>query len=168
MSGFRRAWSRAFLMRDFGIAIVALLIGLGFSLASPVFLSAYNLLNLLRQTAELGIIAMAMTMLIISGEFDLSVGAIYAVTGVVTGLLANIRAGDLGGSHLRVGLRTDSGTAEWPIGNNDKDQFLHRYLCCHDDGLSRNRHGAVAGQPISSFQFETAFFDITGRGKGFR
>ena len=87
-SGFRSAWSRAFLMHDFGIAIVALLIGLGFSLASPVFLSTYNLMNLLRQTAELGIIAMAMTMLIISGEFDLSVGAIYAVTGVVTGLLA--------------------------------------------------------------------------------
>jgi ribose/xylose/arabinose/galactoside ABC-type transport system permease subunit len=29
---------------------------------------------------------MAMTVLIVSGEFDLSVGAIYAVTGVVTGL----------------------------------------------------------------------------------
>ena len=56
--------------------------------SSPVFLSTYNLLNLLRQTAELGLIAMAMTILIISGEFDLSVGAIYAVAGVVTGLLA--------------------------------------------------------------------------------
>jgi ribose/xylose/arabinose/galactoside ABC-type transport system permease subunit len=53
-----------------------------------VFLTPYNIFNVLRQTAELGIIAMAMTVLIISGEFDLSVGAIYAVTGVVAGLLA--------------------------------------------------------------------------------
>jgi ribose/xylose/arabinose/galactoside ABC-type transport system permease subunit len=30
-----------------------------------------------------------MTLLIVSGEFDLSVGAIYAVTGVVTGILVN-------------------------------------------------------------------------------
>ena len=29
-----------------------------------------------------------MTILIISGEFDLSVGAIYAVAGLITGLLA--------------------------------------------------------------------------------
>jgi len=54
-----------------------------------VFLTPYNLFNILRQTAELGIIAMAMTMLIVAGEFDLSVGAIYAVTGVVTGVLAS-------------------------------------------------------------------------------
>jgi ribose/xylose/arabinose/galactoside ABC-type transport system permease subunit len=32
---------------------------------------------------------MAMTILIVAGEFDLSVGAIYAVTGVVTGVLAS-------------------------------------------------------------------------------
>ena len=79
-------------LRDFGVLVAALLMAPFFSFATPVFLTSYNLFNLLRQTAQLGIIAMAMTVLIISGEFDLSVGAIYAVTGVVTGLLAN-RAG---------------------------------------------------------------------------
>jgi ribose/xylose/arabinose/galactoside ABC-type transport system permease subunit len=58
-----------------------------FAILTPAFLTPYNLFNLLRQTSELGIVAMAMTLLIVSGEFDLSVGAIYAVTGVVTGLL---------------------------------------------------------------------------------
>ena len=86
------ALQRLFALRDFGVLVAALLVALFFSIATPVFLTPYNLFNLLRQTAQLGIIAMAMTMLIISGEFDLSVGAIYAVTGVVTGLLAN-RAG---------------------------------------------------------------------------
>lgn len=73
--------------RDFGVVAAAILIGVFFSITSPVFLTAYNFFNLLRQTAGLGIIAMAMTILIISGEFDLSVGAIFAVTGIVTGLL---------------------------------------------------------------------------------
>ena len=76
-------------MRDFGVLVAALLIATFFSIITPVFLTPYNIFNVLRQTAELGIIAMAMTVLIISGEFDLSVGAIYAVTGVVTGLLAS-------------------------------------------------------------------------------
>ena len=76
-------------IRDFGVLVAALVIAIFFSIATPVFLTPYNLFNLLRQTAQLGIIAMAMTMLIVSGEFDLSVGAIYAVVGVVTGLLAS-------------------------------------------------------------------------------
>jgi ribose/xylose/arabinose/galactoside ABC-type transport system permease subunit len=75
-------------LRDFGVLVAALLIAAFFSITTPVFLTGYNLFNLLRQTAQLGIISMAMTVLIVSGEFDLSVGAIYAVTGVVTGLLA--------------------------------------------------------------------------------
>jgi len=75
-------------LRDFGVLVAALLIAAFFSVTTPVFLTGYNLFNLLRQTAQLGIISMAMTVLIVSGEFDLSVGAIYAVTGVVTGLLA--------------------------------------------------------------------------------
>lgn len=79
---------RILAMRDFGVLVAAVIIAAFFSIITPVFLTPYNIFNVLRQTAELGIIAMAMTVLIISGEFDLSVGAIYAVTGVVAGLLA--------------------------------------------------------------------------------
>ncbi len=87
-----RTLQRILALRDFGVLVAALAVAAFFSIATPVFLTPYNIFNLLRQTAELGIIAMAMTILIVSGEFDLSVGAIYAVTGVVTGLLA-VRAG---------------------------------------------------------------------------
>jgi len=76
-------------VRDFGVLVAAVAVGAFFSIATPVFLTSYNIFNLLRQTAELGIVAMAMTVLIVSGEFDLSVGAIYAVTGVVSGVLAS-------------------------------------------------------------------------------
>ena len=85
----RTALQRILGLRDFGVLVAALLIAAFFSIATPVFLTSYNLFNLLRQTSQLGIISMAMTLLIVSGEFDLSVGAIYAVTGVVTGILVN-------------------------------------------------------------------------------
>lgn len=82
------AIQRILRQRDFGVLVAAVLIAAFFSVITPVFLTPYNIFNILRQTAELGIIAMAMTILIVAGEFDLSVGAIYAVTGVVTGFLA--------------------------------------------------------------------------------
>ncbi|MGA2763463.1 MAG: ABC transporter permease [Spirochaetia bacterium] len=82
-----RAIQRLFGVRDIGVLIAALAIMAFFSIITPTFLTPYNIFNVLRQTAELGIIAMAMTILIIAGEFDLSVGAIYAVTGVVAGFL---------------------------------------------------------------------------------
>ncbi|BDG05408.1 ABC transporter permease [Anaeromyxobacter oryzae] len=82
------AVARIFGLRDFGVLVAAVLIAAFFSVITPTFLTSYNLFNILRQTAELGIIAMAMTMLIVAGEFDLSVGGIYAVAGVVTGVLA--------------------------------------------------------------------------------
>ncbi len=87
----RKRWAavqRIFGLRDVGVLVAAVLIAAFFAAITPTFLTAYNLFNILRQTAELGIIAMAMTMLIVAGEFDLSVGAIYAVTGVVAGVLA--------------------------------------------------------------------------------
>ncbi len=82
------ALQRIFGLRDVGVLVAAVLIAAFFSVLNPVFLTPYNLFNILRQTAELGIIAMAMTMLIVAGEFDLSVGGIYAVAGVVAGLVA--------------------------------------------------------------------------------
>ncbi len=85
----RTAFQRLFGLRDVGVLVAALLIGAFFSALTPTFLTSYNPFNVLRQTAELGIIAMAMTVLIVAGEFDLSVGAIYAVAGVVTGVLAS-------------------------------------------------------------------------------
>jgi len=94
----RRRWAavqRIVGLRDVGVLIAAMLIAAFFSLITPTFLTAYNLFNILRQTAELGIIAMAMTMLIVAGEFDLSVGAIYAVTGVVAGVLAGRHEGNI-------------------------------------------------------------------------
>jgi len=53
------------------------------------FLSPLNISNLLAFTVELGLIALAMTLLMTSGEFDLSVGSVFGFTPVVMWTLFN-------------------------------------------------------------------------------
>lgn len=83
----KRPLRLAFGGRDVGVLVANILIAIVFSFLAGGYFSSYTLLLLLRQTSEVGIIAMAMTILIVCGEFDLSVGAIYAVVGIITGLL---------------------------------------------------------------------------------
>jgi ribose transport system permease protein len=54
------------------------------------FLQVNNLLNLLRQWAPPGLMAVGMTFVIISGGFDLSVGGTYAAAAVLSAALALI------------------------------------------------------------------------------
>lgn len=67
---------------------VAVLLGLGvaFSLASPYFLTGSNLSNVLVQSVVLAIVSFGVTAVIISGNFDLSVGSGVGLAGVVAGL----------------------------------------------------------------------------------
>jgi ribose transport system permease protein len=51
-------------------------------IASPHFLTAVNLASVARQTAVINILALGMTMVIISGGIDLSVGSVLAVAGL--------------------------------------------------------------------------------------
>ena len=68
------------------ILIVALMVTL--SVLSDSFLTLRNLLNILNQNAPLAIMASAMTLVIIAGGFDLSVGAIFAVGSVASAWIA--------------------------------------------------------------------------------
>ena len=53
------------------------------SLASPNFLTATNLSSVVRQTAVINIVALGMTVIIIAGGIDLSVGSILALAGLL-------------------------------------------------------------------------------------
>lgn len=75
-----------FKFRETGIFTGLILLSLIFAVTSPYFLGVNNLLNVVRQVSLLGIMAVGMTMVIISGEIDLSVGASYAFSAVITGL----------------------------------------------------------------------------------
>ncbi len=154
--------SKIIVSRDIGVVIAAVLIAIFFSITSPVFLTTYNFFNLLRQTAQLGIIAMAMTMLIISGEFDLSVGAIYAVTGVVTGILiknlnTNIWFAALIGFFAALVLGVVNGTLISVTKINSFIGTLSTMMIFRGIAMVISQ-----GQPIS-FTQESLFFDIFGR-----
>lgn len=69
------------------VALLCLIIALSF--LSSAFLSVNNLLNIIQQSSINLIIAMGMTVVIISGGIDLSVGSVLAFVGVSMGLLAN-------------------------------------------------------------------------------
>lgn len=56
---------------------------------NPAFLSPGNISNTLVFTVELGLIALAMTLLMTSGEFDLSVGAVFGFSAVLMWTLFN-------------------------------------------------------------------------------
>jgi ribose transport system permease protein len=63
------------------LSLIALFVGL--SIASPYFLTHTNLSSVLRQTAVINIMALGMTLIIVAGGIDLSVGAILAFAGLV-------------------------------------------------------------------------------------
>jgi simple sugar transport system permease protein len=56
---------------------------------NPDFLSPQNISNILAFTVELGLIALAMTLLMTSGEFDLSVGSVFGFSAVLMWTLFN-------------------------------------------------------------------------------
>lgn len=81
------AWRRALAQRETGVFLALVLMCLFLSFATPSFSNLNNLLNVGRQVSLLGILAVGMTFVIISGEIDLSIGSNYALSGLVTGML---------------------------------------------------------------------------------
>ncbi len=73
--------------RESGVFIALFALCVFLSVASDSFLTPLNLFNVGRQVSLLGIMAVGMTFVLISGEVDLSVGSNYAFSGLVTGIL---------------------------------------------------------------------------------
>jgi len=67
-----------------------------FAAINPAFLSPLNIGNTLTFTVELGLIALAMTLLMTAGEFDLSVGSVFGFAPVVMWTLYNSGLAPLG------------------------------------------------------------------------
>ena len=76
-----------FAAREAGVlgALVVLCIALSF--ASPYFFTLRNIFNVLQGMSTIGIMAIGMTMVLVSGGLDLSVGSILAVGAVMTARL---------------------------------------------------------------------------------
>jgi ribose/xylose/arabinose/galactoside ABC-type transport system permease subunit len=81
------------LLRDYGSLLGLLLIGAALSLLSDRFLTTSNLINVARQVSINAIVAAGMTIVIITGGIDLSVGSTIALAGCAALLVAG-PAGD--------------------------------------------------------------------------
>ncbi|MCY3836779.1 MAG: ABC transporter permease, partial [Anaerolineaceae bacterium] len=73
---------------DYGIVIAFLVFYFLLAFSTEAFFTIRNQLNILDQAHQIGLIAIAGTVVIIAGGFDLSTGAIFAMSGVVAGLVA--------------------------------------------------------------------------------
>jgi len=70
-------------VRMAGLVVLLMVI---LSLSSPYFLTVSNLFNLMDQSVVIGIVAIGMTFVILSGGIDLSVGSIVGLAGIILGL----------------------------------------------------------------------------------
>jgi rhamnose transport system permease protein len=86
-------WSRALRSWEAMLLLVAAVIFALNAWASPWFLDPWNLSDATFNVTEKGIIALAMALLIISGEIDLSVAAIIALASTAMGAAAQAGAG---------------------------------------------------------------------------
>lgn len=76
-----------FQMREMAMVILILFTCAIMSIFSPYFLSIANFLAIARGFAMEGIVVVGMVMLLISGNFDLSVGSVMALSGIASAAL---------------------------------------------------------------------------------
>lgn len=69
------------------VYLILILIVIFFSILSSSFLTVKNLLNICRQVSMVGICSVGMTMVLLTGGIDISVGAVIALTGVAASKL---------------------------------------------------------------------------------
>jgi ribose transport system permease protein len=96
--------------RESGMSVALLLMCLGLYLSNPDFLGQSNSINTLRQISMLGVYAIGIAFVIITGGIDLSIGSTIGLTGVLIAKLSADGAGGLGYS-LWVGIPIALGVA---------------------------------------------------------
>jgi len=74
---------------EFGPLVLLVVLIVVFTAINPNFLSPLNVSNTFPFTVEFGLMALAMTLLMTAGEFDLSVGAVFGFSAVLMWTLFN-------------------------------------------------------------------------------
>ncbi|MBW7928898.1 MAG: ABC transporter permease [Fimbriimonadaceae bacterium] len=81
-------WTK--ILEDYGVVVALVILSLFSAIRRPdVFLQPENIRNIVNQSSFIGIVAVGMTLVIIAGGIDLSVGSIVAFAGACTVLCLN-------------------------------------------------------------------------------
>lgn len=73
--------------RSYGIFVILVFMVIGLSLATPNFLTPNNLLNVGGQVAVLGLISLGVLITVITGNIDLTVGALVGLAGCIIAMV---------------------------------------------------------------------------------
>jgi ribose transport system permease protein len=82
--------------RELGMLIALVLMCLALWTSNSDFLGASNVVNTTRQVSMLGIFAIGIAFVIITGGIDLSIGSVVGLTGVIIARLSSTQTGGLG------------------------------------------------------------------------
>lgn len=89
LQGSPSPWRGLLLAQESWVALSILVLGLVVSFIAPTFASSGNLLNVFQNACFIGIMALGMTPVIISGGIDISVGSILGMCAVTLGIVLN-------------------------------------------------------------------------------
>ena len=132
---------------------ILLVIMLALTLLSKDFLTPANVTNVFRQVAATVIVGCGVTMLMVAGNFDLSIGSIMAISGVMAALMVSngFRRRDSDLHRYRRDRRPDQRLS----GGSSKRAFDHRHagidVCGARRGVGHHRrqfHQPRAGQEL--------------------
>jgi len=75
--------------REGTVALAIAVLAAVLAAVSPSYFSSENLIDLLLANLPVAVVALGATVVMITGEIDISVGSVFAIAGVVAGLVAN-------------------------------------------------------------------------------
>src|ERR1035437_4075252 len=74
--------------RELSVAVSIVVLGVVLAVLAPGYFSGENLADLFLANMPVLLIALGMNMVILTGQIDISVGSMFAVCGIVAGVLA--------------------------------------------------------------------------------
>lgn len=79
--------NRLFALQELGVLVAGLVIATVFALLSPEFLTLASVGSILASAVQFGLVGLGVTMLLIAGEYDLSVASVYSLCPLVMAAL---------------------------------------------------------------------------------
>ncbi len=76
--------------REASVAFAIMALGLVLAFVAPGFFARDNLSDLFLANLPVLIVALGMTLIVLTGQIDISVGSVFAISGVAAGLLAKV------------------------------------------------------------------------------
>ncbi|MCC8108743.1 MAG: L-arabinose ABC transporter permease AraH [Planctomycetes bacterium] len=89
---------------DYGMIVILIILAIACSIFVPGFASRFNMKSLALAVSTTGMVACTMMLVLASGNFDMSCGAVIACSGVVAAVVINKTSPSLGGASVAVGI----------------------------------------------------------------